>query len=164
MDPAILKIGVPVSTFILGSGLTLLLKTAEQRRTTRHQSVLTLRRLTNEWYNQLQELFGHAERNVPPEVVDAFTRYLNNRIILPEVLMHVEVLRGKKGCETFLVNVVSFLQLVTNYKIGREHDSMISARCIDLLAVGRTMTPRQVLDALDPIVQRISIEAGALVK
>lgn len=167
MDTDLLKYLIPVMTFILGSALTLSLKAWEQRRSTMQHSITILRRLTNEWYNQLYELFGDGKDNADPAIVDAFTRYLNNRIILPELLMHFEILGGNKMCKPFLSEIEKFLLTVANCNDRKgivSKNDRYSWTCANLLDQGRTLTPNQVLKVLDPVVQRISIQAGALLK
>jgi hypothetical protein len=166
LDPETLKIVIPIATFILGSVLTWSLKSLEQRRTVVRESVASLRRLVNEWYNQLHELFGHESGLYNEALFEAFTRYLNNRIVLPELLMHLEVIRQRDKCTKLVEQVENFLEIVTNYSKNSNQSSSVSAgtKCSALFSPEVTRSPSSILDELDPVVQKIAIESGVLLR
>lgn len=75
-------------------------------------------RLTSTWYTQLQEL--DVENRRTPErdkaEFDAVAyEYVNNRLVLPELMYHVNILKPNDEASDLVYHVEEFLTLVTDY-------------------------------------------------
>ena len=123
MTYEIIKTLIPVITFILGSLFTLFLKGFEARRATIRKSTTELSRLTRDWYTQIHQLF--VVRSNPLSGDDwnlTLFDYAYNRLILPEVLLHLEILKKYKKAKKLVARVEAFLELVTNYRDALKND------------------------------------------
>ena len=126
MTYEIINVLIPVITFILGSLFTLFLKGFEARRATIRKSTTELSRLTRDWYTQIHQLF--VVRVNSPLGDDwnlALFEYTYNRLLLPEILLHLEILKKYKEAKKLVKLVEAFLDLVTNYKDALRNDSPI---------------------------------------
>ncbi len=160
MEVETLRIIIPIATFVLGGALTLLIKAFEQRRDTKRRSVSSVQQLTNEWYNQLHEIFKQ-QRN--PEFIDICTKYLSNRIILPTLLTHLEVLKGFKDTNSCVIEVELFLDKVTNY--SNKTSIFDQVGCESKFSDLYNDEPNdKFLSELDLIIQRIAIQSGRLLR
>jgi hypothetical protein len=117
VDSELLRIVIPLVTFILGSLFTLLLKTSTQRRETVRNATADLVRLTKEWYNQIHQIL--LQRRLSPEdeaSAQVLFNYTHNRLILPDLILQLEILRSQAPKSDLIPEVEKFLEAVTNYK------------------------------------------------
>ena len=161
MQTDTLRIIIPIATFILGGALTLLVKVFEQRRDTKRRSVSSIQQLTNEWYNQLHEILIHKEEGQDPEFINAYTKYLSNRIILPKLLTHLEILKGFNDTHPYIIEVESFSSMVTNYN-NSEPYLFDKVSCLKRLS--DDLANDNFLGELDLVIQRIAIQSGVLLR
>src|SRR6185436_2557732 len=110
------RIAVPVATFVLGSVLSLYLKSIEPRKNTLRIAVVESVRLTREWYVQIHTLSLLAER---PELVDAQADtatldYARNRLLLPDLMLQYEILRRHSRARQLANAVRSFMDEVSS--------------------------------------------------
>jgi hypothetical protein len=155
----IAKMTIPVATFVLGSVLTIALKQYELRREVRQGSVKEVVRLTKDWYTQIQQLAVSAlstwtDTPFERSVYD----YISNRLLLPDVLLHVEILKKQPQCAPLVSEVEGFLKELTNYDSGAGGRDM--TRCDQLFQSG--FRPDEFLARLDVRLQRVVREAARL--
>jgi hypothetical protein len=107
------KILIPIATFVLGIIATLIAKRAEIRRSSEQEHVKSLVGLTNDWYNQIHELSVNAIYNSEDEATKrAIYFYVNNRLILPKMLLHIEYLRHSKHYSEIVAEAERFLSVI----------------------------------------------------
>lgn len=160
-----IRIFIPIGTFLLGVFSTWLFKRAEDRRflVRRHAEEIT--RLANEWYNQLHEIryfsnTGDKNRELRQKI-DA---YIHNRLILPQVLLSLGVLKDFPEASALVREAEGFLSLVTAYREG-EKPNLSCVFCYDPAAVRSTEQGsrlEELLADLDRRLQMISRLSAAL--
>lgn len=126
------KVVLPLITFALGVVITLVTKRVERARAERHEHLKAMAKLANDWYNQLHELSARA--TLQPEHSDterAVYSYVHNRLILPELMLHLEYIRERGDQPSLEKAVEDFLSLVTTFSADRRNRA---AECRDLLA------------------------------
>jgi uncharacterized membrane protein len=110
----LIKTGVPLLTFILGVVITLVTKRREKRRTDIKERVTSTAKLVNDWYNQIHQLaLNIRTATSATESQRAIYFYVRNRIVLPELKLHLDFLRERNGAVAFVAAVDGFLGLVT---------------------------------------------------
>lgn len=124
MDAEVVKIVLPIATFVLGCAFTLLLKKTEQRKGTLKSAAESAARLSRDWYNQIHALIiSPIERNGSGELNTAIYDYVHNRLILPEFMMHLEILKRDRRGAKIVAALEEFLNEVTypvsDYPEGR---------------------------------------------
>lgn len=126
------KVLIPTATFVLGVVVTLVTKRIEKRRSEIKERVTAIARLVNGWYNQLHQLSVDAATGKgEPATAKAIYFYLHNRLILPELLLQLDLLRAQRTAPALVEAVGEFLSLVTTFD-GTESVGSIS--CKDVLA------------------------------
>jgi hypothetical protein len=158
----LLKIGVPIFTFVLGSMLTIAIKIVEQHRDVLRSAARESAKLTKEWYVQIHTLaLPRLDSMVSPSIHD----YVNNRLILPDFVMNLEVLRTNRRASALVSALQDFLNAVTQVRprpvAGR---SVLLLECLE-----PNLHPRQEVSGenaglreLDVHVQRVAREAAKL--
>jgi hypothetical protein len=161
MDIETVKLILPVITFALGAVFTLWLKAFESSRDSRRTSVREVCRAAKDWYIQIHKVVL-SSNGVPIDKGSdpALHDYLRNRIILPDLLLHSGILRGKRSCRRLVMRVDEFLGQVTNFEqrklgIGGVPEG---AACAEIFA---TEDP---LEKLDDILQSIVAESVLLLR
>lgn len=111
----VLKLITPFLTFLLGVVSAILFKRFDKKREQLIKSLDEVRDLVNAWYNQLHEI--HYELKVAPtnSIPQKYLFYINNRLVLPKLLHHLEILRRYKKAHKVVKYVEIFLSLVTDY-------------------------------------------------
>ena len=107
-----LKILTPFITFLLGIFSTILFKRFDKRKERLAKSLTAALELTNSWYNQLHEIYvelKNASENGDNIIPGKFIFYVNNRLLLPKLLHHLEVLKKFKKAENAVSHVETFL-------------------------------------------------------
>lgn len=110
-----LKLITPFLTFILGVISTILFKRLDKRKEYLNKSLDELRDLVNAWYNQLHEIYFDLQISPTVGKPSKFLFYINNRLVLPKLLHHLEVLRKYKKASNVVLLTEEFLCFVTNY-------------------------------------------------
>jgi hypothetical protein len=137
MDTDAIKIVTPIVTFILGSALTLWMKVAEQRRSLLKSVAQDAVRLTKEWYVQIHTLLIAPPTDAPKgEVNTAIYDYVHNRLILPEYIMCVEILRRRKRAARLVTAMDAFLDDVTYQVPGVHLQYPEGTACAEVLKIG----------------------------
>jgi hypothetical protein len=109
------RVVVPIITFVLGSVLTVAPKAWEQGRNATKTSAKEVVRLTKEWYGQIH-LQLHARATLQPDATNpALYDYVHNRLILPDLLFHLEILRKHRRAAELTRALEEFLCVVTDY-------------------------------------------------
>lgn len=134
MDPETVKSLVPVLTFALGIAFTLAFKTYENGRDTTRNSVKEIVRLAREWHNQVHQIAmnqngnkGRRNGNFDTLLLD----YIRNRLLLPDFLLHLGIIRERKSCRSLVPSVEKFLELVTDYDLEtNSHETGLRCRNI----------------------------------
>lgn len=168
----IIELVIPVATFILGCLFALFLQSATEGREARQRSVTEVVRLTRDWYHQIHTISvaqrGSGTRTEPvldPVVYD----YIHNRVILPELLFHLQILRGRGECQRLCTEVEEFLGEVTTFRPPRTRSSGSGdgapVRCLELISMlGKSATTTEMLARLDSRIQDIVVEAAKLAR
>jgi DNA repair ATPase RecN len=160
----IIKLVLPVVTFALGCIFTWELKTADIENQSLKTSVGEVCRLCKEWYTQIENLAlqtktGKSRTNLDPGVLD----YVNNRLILPDLLRNVDVARRYSKAKDFVEEADRFLQELTTYD-PNNRDAKVN--CEELLTsggvAGRASEYSQKRDKLDSCLQRLNKKAADL--
>lgn len=152
-DIEIAKIIIPIVTFLLGSAFTLTLKVLEQRRSSLKGAAQEAARLTRDWYNQIHELILTPATAISSAPVNtAIYDYVHNRLILPELMLYLEVLKRRKRGSRLVAALESFLDEVTypirDYPEGRA--------CAEILVASEATTASDdPPDAVIPVVKRL---------
>ena len=110
----ITRVIVPLMTFAVGVLVTLITKRVEKRRADLKEHVTAIAKLVNDWYNQVHELGSHVTtRTDKSEINRAIYFYVRNRLVLPELLLHLDFLRNRNAEPELLQAVDEFLDVVT---------------------------------------------------
>ena len=110
----ITRVVLPLLTFGLGVLVTLITKRVEKRRGELKESVTAIAKLINDWYNQVHELGTDVTtRKGKFEMNRAIYFYVRNRLVLPELLLHIHFLRSRNAEPELLQAVDEFLDVVT---------------------------------------------------
>lgn len=113
----ILKVLIPIITFILGSLFTLFLKEREKKTDTIQKAANEIANLTSDWYEQLHQINVKLRFSpVRNEIEQELYLYLHNRLILPKYLRALKVLEAKK-CNYLVRYAHDFLDLVTDKEL-----------------------------------------------
>ena len=161
----LLKILVPILTFVLGSIVTIAIKAAEQQRDVLRSAAREAAKLTKDWYVQIHTLtVAQAPSRFEGAVSTAVYDYVHNRLILPDFLMHLEVLRTKRRAAALVAALQDFLAEVTQVVPPPvANGSVLLLQCVEPSVYprndGREGTS---LGALDLHVQRVAREAAKL--
>ena len=141
------KVLIPALTFFLGLGVAIWTKALDKRRSDIKEHVTAVVRLVNAWYNQLHQLSVEtAIDRTSLEVRKSILAYVNSRLILPELLLHVEFLRERSLEPALLKAVDEFFALVTldrspAYNDGPAHNE----RLVDAEEVKRSTEMRRTI-------------------
>jgi hypothetical protein len=160
------ELAIPLFMFALGCVFTLIVQDLNERRVIKAESVKEVVRLSRDWYNQVHRLSLVKPRGGGPEQFyeTAVADYVNNRVILPELLLHMQILKSYRDCEALVTQAEVFLSTVTDYNphdVDRKSFGGGALECKDLLRlVEDTEANLQVLQQLDTAVQRIAAEAA----
>jgi hypothetical protein len=166
-----LNIFIPVITFFLGIIITTLIEKDKRKNEKLDQYINETSELVNDWYNQLYQLnYDNKKRLDSIEIKRAMFFYSQNRLILPRILKNIEIIKNSGRCQTLALRVEGFLCLVTNYKAKNDN---VAIKCTDFfLPTNELMSLRHaeqqkldnILLSLDTLNQKISIEAGNLLR
>lgn len=175
-----LNILIPVATFILGCIFTLLLKRYYDRKLLLQSSIREIARLTTEWYNQIHKepLSTCYGRPLERKVDSSMYEYVHNRLILPDLLIHLTLLRRFKKCADLVEKVQCFLRKVTHehpldfdaedFHAQQARIRSFIQRQIDLKVLSCNALPSiesdrvHLLHTLDVIIQGISGDVATL--
>jgi hypothetical protein len=119
---------IPLLTFFLGAGLTLLLKRKDAETAAISNYVREISDCANEWYNQLHELYiaARAGKKIS-SVIARFDFYGQNRIVLPKYLRALEVLRKHKKAASVVSEAEKILEILTTTYL--EENGTIQKMC-----------------------------------
>lgn len=110
------RVVIPLFTFALGVIVTFLIQRYWRTTDVVAQSAKALADLTAEWYNQLDELRRSIDTAAEPSrAARLVDDYIRNRLILPQVLYHLAVLRERNAQAELVAGVEAFLSSVTTY-------------------------------------------------
>ena len=142
------QIVLPVGTFVLGVLVTVTLQWYERRNNVLREHVGEVATLTNAWYNQLYEIRVAAHRTQDKgEVERLLDFYLQNRLVLPKLIMSLGVLKRSGAAEDLVAEVELFLTAVTDYQA--DHLNQDVFRCLPI-------------DCMEPTVRRTALLDGTL--
>jgi len=168
MNTEVLKLILPIGTFILGSLFTLLIKAIEQRRNALQAAARDTVRLTKDWYTQVYGLLSPAKVMTKGVAAtrsdDSVYEYVHNRILLPELILCVEVLKRHRKADRLVQATQQFLDMVTMYEEAKTGENLSCRYCWSRNALLKRNggTAEAVLHKLDGYVQRIACEAAPL--
>jgi hypothetical protein len=170
MIDVIIKVGVPLITFGLGVMVTLITKRAEKRRSELKERVTAISKLVNDWYNQVHELGVEVStRKDKSDLNRAIYFYVRNRLVLPELVLHIEFLRSRNAVPELLRAVDEFLEVVTtSQKVTGVQMRIVDTRlCKNLFVdpdqMARSEDIKVMLAILDAKLQAVThISAGIL--
>lgn len=149
----LIRVGIPLLTFFLGVLATFLLRFIERQAVEQSLHVQAIAKLTRDWFNQLSELALEIEFNQnPDDVRRAIAGYIQSRVILPELMTHLQYVRGAGLPGQFLSEIHGFLTIVT---ATRDH---ADGTRLNLFSPEFDATAR--LEVLDQKLQRIAVLAG----
>jgi hypothetical protein len=140
------------------------LKSVEIENQSLKTSVSEVCRLCKEWYTQIEDLAlqaktGNSPTNLDPGVLD----YVNNRLILPDLLRNVQVARRYKKAKPFVDEADKFLQALTTYN---PNNTEARVSCEQILLEGpvpsRAEEYAQAMNKLDYCLQRLNKRAAEL--
>ena len=158
----LLKIGIPIFTFVLGSVLTIVIKIVEQHRDVIRNAARESAKLTKDWYVQIHTLaLPRHDGLMSTAVYD----YVRNRLILPDFVMHLEVLRTKRRASALVSALEDFLSAVTQARPrSLAGNSMLLLECLEpsLHRSQELSGESAALQELDAHVQRVAREAARL--
>lgn len=129
------RIVLPAFTFVLGIAATLWIKRAETRRTNEREHVQAIARLANQWYNQIHEIVTRRRTNPRGrESQQSEIFYIENRLILPDFLLHLEALRKINSKSDLIPELQKFLGLVTFEGTGsaQESENLSYRHCVTI--------------------------------
>lgn len=153
-----IKITIPVLTFILGSLLTIGLKRYEHTREKRIFSVIEILRLSKDWYAQIQNLSAQPSNN-QSVIQEKIYEYVSSRLILPDILLHKEIIRKHSSCKILAAEVDAFIEELTNYK----YSPLLSFDIHYCIPPSKETSP-DLLIKLDIRLQRIAKEAAKILR
>jgi len=170
------KVVIPITTFVLGSALTLGFKKYDQRKATFRQHVELASSLTIDWYTQLLELnvqLKEIRDKKSKKAAMLVYAYVHNRLILPKLLLSLEILENHKRAAVLRAEVMNFLHHTTDYdeqmkRSSEEGEEECRAyggggtKCADLLTGKKQDEIDSILSELDDIAQRARKEAARL--
>jgi hypothetical protein len=116
----ILKLITPFVTFFLGVLSTMFFKRFDKKKEQLLKSLDEVRDLVNAWYNQLHEINYELKVSPTNSRPSKFIFYINNRLVLPKLLHHLEIVRKYKKAHKVVEHVERFLSLVTDYSKQNE--------------------------------------------
>ena len=179
---------IPIVTFILGAGLTLLLKRYDKQNASLAIYAKEVSDCANEWYNQLydieQAVRTHSSKE---EIARKLEFYSQNRLILPKFIRALAVLKRHPQARSLVLAAAEMLKILTkeHYAENRlvceskfRHSGFVDLMPaqIDCLPVGATLISPYDADEhaviehgkslaalvplLDSHVQKINLEAG----
>jgi hypothetical protein len=142
---------------------------AESERETRNRvraSATEVCRLCKEWYIQVEKILIYQKSGTPPPLNDpGVCDYVNNRIILPDLLFHTTFLANEPSAKAFSQQADTFLSVLTDFK--PEHRAKIN-KCEEILLGltrrdGEETKDIEALRAkLDGLLQMLNHEAAKL--
>jgi hypothetical protein len=178
---------VPILTFALGCGSTWGLQfyqrrthvqdelhsqqtraaaeTEQQTRTRVRASATEVCRLCKEWYTQVEKILIYQRSGTPPPLSDpGVCDYVNNRIILPDLLFHTSYLASQPTAKAFSQQADKFLSLLTDFK---PDDRTKISKCEELLlGITQNNSTTKNIEALrvqlDGLLQNLNHEAAKL--
>lgn len=163
VDEGLVKIIAPFLTFMLGIVSALLLRRIEGKKKTFMESLDKVNELLIIWYAQLNEIY--SEIKMSPDSFKSATHmlYINNRLVLPNLIHHIEILTKYKKASLIVTQAREFLSLVTNYSESFNGP----LHCRDVFSVKFSDVPReerlrQLLHKLDLISQNVAVEVARL--
>lgn len=163
------KVILPMITFVLGGVLTIAIKAIEQRRDVVRSAVKEAVRLTKDWYVQIHTLaLTPNDRNSASGAINtAVYDYVHNRLILPDFLLNLEILRSKREATGIVDALNAFLNEVTEVKpratVPDPDDNPLSCkRLFEDLSMPEPLIAQGVLERLDQHVQRVTKESAKL--
>jgi len=179
-----LNIIIPIATFFLGHLWSWAWFRAREKSAQIRTSIREITRLLGEWYTQIQSLADQTANEISNESEknQKMLAYVNNRLILPSILLNVEVLRKDRRCSRiYLPKVEEFLNKVTDQRMETEQEKYQAEERFSALAVTyppdvmflhrkcrwleeEELAGLKLLTELDKILQELSTEAGRLTK
>lgn len=199
MEQSQINIIIPIATFLLGHIWSWLWFRTRERHNRYLKAIREISRLVNEWYTQIQNLTNLAttshirkeHESHSNDIQQQMLAYLNNRLVLPGIMMNLKILRANRRFVSLCQKVEQFLDLLTDeckpQKSAEFKDSSFVKEWEETIAViyptawflddthanpTRTcmwfdqeyLASRKLLKELDQILQEISSEAGRLLR
>lgn len=87
--------------------------------------------------------------------------YVGNRLLLPGILLHLELLRGQAACGPFVASIEVYLAPLTTYQAQTDAASA-STQCRTVFDTGFQAV--EFLQSLDSNLQRVVREAGPMLR
>lgn len=116
------KIVIPLCTFLLGIGITILLKRYEQKKAVIRKHAEETTTLLKDWYNQIHALQVASQADSSKMSYRRLVNsYVQERSILPRVLLKLTVLESYKESRQMAEDVKDFLALVTTSKLDTHY-------------------------------------------
>lgn len=168
MTDDVLKVLVPVLTFVLGSAVTIAVRTAEQHRDVLRTAAREAAKLTKDWYVQIHTLsLSRAPGRFDAAISTGVYDYIHNRLILPDFMLHLEVLRTKRRAASLVEALDEFLNDVTQARptpLARYDQSALECKrlLVGLDEPEEADVAGVALRSLDLHVQRVTREAAKL--
>jgi hypothetical protein len=164
------KIVIPISAFIVGVLVTILLKRFEFKRNSLRQHVEKSSKLATDWYNQIHNVTLKSKDGTNKGDLEvALFDYQHSREFLPSLQQSIIALKQHKNGRSLVKELERFLNMVTiayypNTDLPRGRDDFSRAECampLDWDIFGRIRWNISMKD-LDEQVQKIQYEAGKL--
>jgi hypothetical protein len=129
----LIRIIIPISVFVVGVLVTLLLKRFELKRNSLRQHVEISSKLATDWYNQLHNLqLKVRDVTKKDEVALASLNYTQSREFLPSLQQTIVALKKHKNSQRLVNELEQFLGMVTersNSNILSDRDRFDPAIC-----------------------------------
>lgn len=160
----ILKIVIPLITFILGVISTYFIKQRQNSKDRFLASIQEVAQLTNDWYNQLFSIenFINDNKNRIDAIEQKMVEYSQNRLILPSLLRHLEILKQSQKYNQFVLAAEEFLEVVSQKEMkDKDFDGF---RChnwpIEVSRDEHLKMLKSLLLLIDNKLQKVNAEAG----
>lgn len=114
--PSLTEVIIPISTFVLGCLFTWVLQAHDAKEKQTQTAIHEACRLTKEWYTQIQTIrVQMLSGDLTPATGPAVYDYVHNRLILPDLMLQIEILRKSPKCRPLVSQLEHFLTIVTDF-------------------------------------------------
>jgi len=156
------KVVIPLITFALGLVVAFITRRLERERTERTEHLKGSLKLANDWYNQLCQLSVDAKLKPDDlETRHGIAFYLQNRLFLPELLLHIEYLRSKGKYQAHVIALEEFIALVATPS-SIEPDARMS--CLPLSSDLPSGTSQSEFGKLDELLPKLDGSLQAITR
>lgn len=123
-----IKYIIPIVTFLLGAGFTLLIKKKEKKDIILSKTSTEIAELATDWYEQLHDILIALEYCDSEEALKLSASYKHNRLILPKYLRALEILKKHKEADKLTSLIEKFLSEVTYENIFKVNKTLSCTR------------------------------------